>query len=198
MPDVIEAKHTATQFQPHPEGQFVVRCVDAINMGQKVESFQGAPPKLVQKCVLVFQSGEKNEDGRLHEVSAEMTISMGERANLRKLLEQWRGKSYTDEQARAGVPVHKLVGQPALMTVEHKKSNSGRIYAKISSIAPLPKAMQNAVPELPAYARPAFWQERKDEYATEVSKFLAAQQSSPAFDDVPDGLGEDDDDDLPF
>ena len=195
MADVIEAKQTGQQFEPHPEGQYAVRCVDVIDLGEKLEQFPGSPERLVHKCAIVFQSGEANETGRLHEVSAEMTVSMHEKATLRKLLEDWRGKSYTDEQARAGVPVHKLCGQPALLNVEHKQSGSGRTYAKIHGITPLPKGM--AAPELPAYQRPEFWQERKATYAADVAKYKAKIGLNGDLDTVPEAL-DDDPDDLPF
>ena len=74
MPDVIEAKSTGATFAPHPEGGYAMVCVDTIALGQKVESFPGSPPKVVAKCALVFQSGEKNEEGRLHEMSAEYKV----------------------------------------------------------------------------------------------------------------------------
>ena len=196
MPDVIEAKQTGTQYEPHPEGQFAVRCVDVIDLGEKLEQFPGSPERLIHKCVLVFQSGEKNELGKLHEVSAEVTVSMHEKATLRKLLEDWRGKSYSEEQARAGVPVHKLAGHPALMNVEHKVSGAGRTYAKIRGISPLPKGM--TAPDLPAYERPAFWKERKEEYAATVAKYKARIGLNGELDEMPEGLDEDDPDSLPF
>jgi hypothetical protein len=114
MPDVITAVSTGTSFAPHPEGGFPMVCVDTIDLGEKVEQFPGSPAKIVHKCAVVFQSGEKNEEGRLFDLSAEYTVSMYETAALRKLLEAWRGKAYTEEQAKQGVPVHKGMSAPTL------------------------------------------------------------------------------------
>lgn len=189
MADVITAVSTGTQFAPHPEGGFPMVCVDTINLGERVEQYPGSPAKIVHKCAIVFQSGEVNEEGRLHELSAEYTVSMYETAGLRKLLEAWRGKAYTEEQAKAGVPIHKLVGQAALIQVEHKLSGKGRAYAKISAIMPLPKGM--TAPTLPKYERPDFWAERKREYAEGVAKHRGTQ-----YDDGPGDAREDDDDGL--
>ena len=96
-------------------------------MGESVQDFADKPKYLAQKCALVFRTGEKNEETSSYiDVSGEFTLSMGEKANLRKFLEQWRGKPYTVEQVDAGVPLDKLVGNWALLTVAHKKSAKGR------------------------------------------------------------------------
>lgn len=199
MADVINAVNTGARFAPHPEGQFGVVCVDCIDLGERVESFQGQPARVVKKCALVFWSGERNPDTRdMHEVSAEFTVSMHEKSGLRLLLEAWRGKSYTDAEARQGVPLHKLVGQPALVSVEHKPSKAGRTYAKIKSIAPLPKGMARPEIVLDEYARPDFWTERKKQYADEVRTFRGQQTRShdDDFSDFPSSLEQGDD--LPF
>lgn len=173
MADKFTLKDDAkSQFSPHPEGQFPAVCVDFIDLGEKVEQFEDNPAKLVYKVALVWQTGEANEAGRLHEVSAEFTASMGDRANLRKVLEDWRGKSYSKDELKAGIPADKLVGRACLLTVEHKDSRAGRTYAKVRGIAPLPKGL--AKPEVPEYTRPEFWAERKREYAEGAAKFRKA------------------------
>lgn len=195
MADQVTARDAGAKFLPHPEGQFAVSCVDVVNLGERVETYPGKPPRIVSKCALIFESGELNpETGERHTVSAEFTVSMSAKAGLRILLEAWRGKSYTDDQARAGVPIHKLVGQPALLSVEHKVSGSGRTYAKIRTISPLPKGME--APDGSGYTRAEFWDQRKTDYAEEVARFRS--QTAAANHD--DDFGNDDggDDDLPF
>lgn len=195
MADQVTAKDSGVKFLPHPEGQFVARCVDTINLGERVEQFQNNPPRVVSKCALVFQTPERNpETGEQHIVHAEFTVSMNEKAGLRLLLEAWRGKTYTDEQAEAGVPVHKLVGQAALISVEHKKSAGGRTYAKIKTISAVPKGLE--VPALEPYTRAEFWTKRKEEYAAEVAKHRGPARDE-SFNDYPEAL-DDEGDDLPF
>ena len=83
------------EFLPHPEGQFVAVCCDVIDLGEKVDDYPGTPPKLSPKCALVFRTGEKNADtSEAIDIAQEYTVSMGEKANLRKALESWRGKPY--------------------------------------------------------------------------------------------------------
>lgn len=195
-PDVVTAKETSVQFSPHPEGQYPMACVDVIDMGQRVKSFAGTDPYLAHEVSLVFQSGEVNEAGRVHEVTVDFTVTMGKKGNLRAFLESWRGKSYTEAEAREGVPLHKLVGRSALVSVEHKTSpTTGRTRAAIRSISPLPKGLPE--PTLPEYARPSFFLDRVAKYAAEVAEFKAKSAPPPSFDEVPAGLDESGDD-LPF
>jgi len=173
VPDVIVAKNEGgKEYLPHPEMQTALVCVDLIDLGKRLKEFPGAEPKVQPTCALVFQSGEKNpETGKLYEMQREFTISTHEKANLRKFLESWRGRPYTDAQIDEGLPLHKLVGQTALASIAHVKSQAGRVYANIASISPLPK--QIPAPDLPEYERAAYWAERKVEYAKEVAAYMA-------------------------
>lgn len=200
MPDLITATASDSKFTPHTEGQFVALCVDMIDLGEKVEEYPGTPTKLSHKCALVFRTGDTNEaTGELIDIAAEFTVSMGEKANLRKFLESWRGKSYKIEEVALGVPLHKLVGNPALVTIEHKTSQKGRTYAKIASVASVPKQMKDHVPTFDAYQRAEYWQEKKDTYAAEARKFKAdigmSSTSAGGFDAEPPKSPSDD---LPF
>lgn len=202
MADKVTAKHEASKFLPHPEGQYVGTCVDIIDMGECVQKFPGTPDYICQKVVLVFVSGKRNDEtGDLHDVSPEFTVSMGKKANLRKFLEQWRGRPYTDEQADAGVPLDKLEGQGGIIVVYQKKSAAGRLYALISSIMPLMEGMK--APEIVGYKRAPYWDDKKKQYAAEVAKWRTdnappAAGSSGEFDDFPPPLEDDPENDLPF
>lgn len=194
-PDEVTAKDSGGSFTAHSEGQFAVLCVDVVNLGTKVETYADQEPREVPKVALVFASGERQEDKSLTFVTTEMTVSANEKANLRKFLESWRGKSYTPEQAEAGLPITKLYGQSALISIEHVLTRKGRKFAKITSISPLPKAMPApTVDVLGEYQRPKFLTDRKAEYAAALAKHRQDDDSFPT--DPPEG--EDDLDEIPF
>lgn len=172
-PDEVNAKVGESKFKPHPAGQFVALCVDTIDLGEKLDSGPNFPDKLSPKCVLVFRTGEKNaESGEPVDAAQEYTVSMSEKANLRKALESWRGQPYNEGQVNDGVPLHKLTGQWALITVAHKTSAKGRTYAFVQSIVGVP-AMLRERPVFAEYKRAEFWKDRKEEYAKEAQKFRA-------------------------
>jgi len=199
MSDQINAKGSDSKFRPHPEGQFIGVCVDTVDLGDNVETFAGQPSKLAHKCVLVFRTGERNEaTGDYIDIAREFTVSMGEKANLRKFLEQWRGKPYATSQIEEGVPLHKLTGQPGLLTVSHKTSGQGRTYANITACVGVPKQMASGVGQYSDYVRADYWAEKKQAYAEAARKFKAEQAPPSADDDwSPDDNGAIDDD-LPF
>lgn len=202
MADVIVVKEA--ERAKHPAGQFVAQCVDVVDLGERVESFPGTPEKLVHKCALVFRTGEIHPDfNEPFDISKEFSVSMGDKANLRKALEQWRGKPYTQDELSEGAPLHKLEGNWAILTVEHRTSNAGRQYANISAIVGVPKAMQKELPKFPPYTRADFWATRKEENAKAVAAFKAKAHGVGKafvpgnFDEIPAGVL-DDIDDLPF
>lgn len=198
QPDNVTAKDTGSGFAPHSEGQFAMVCVDVVDLGIKVETFQTQEPREVHKVALVFASGEAQGDD-LTIVTVEMTLSANEKANLRKFLESWRGKSYTAAQAEAGLPITKLYGQAALVSIEHVTTRKGRKFAKITSIAPLPKAMQSPNGNiLQRYGRPKFLTDKKAEYARDLAKHRATVGEEIPVGELPDSIDDSPDDDLPF
>jgi hypothetical protein len=74
-------------------------------------------------------------------VSKEFTLSMNEKSSLRKMLESWRGKAFTESEANA-FDITKLMGVPCMVNVIHVTSGKGNQYENITSITPLPKGME--------------------------------------------------------
>src|ERR1700751_1733161 len=142
QPDVVTARDAGGGFAPHAEGQHAAICVDVVDLGVNVETFAGQEAREVAKVALVFATGERQGEGEKREltlVTTEMTNSANEKANLRKFLEAWRGRAYTAEQAEAGLPLHKLYGKFALLSIEDVTTRKGRKFAKIKAIQALPK-----------------------------------------------------------
>jgi hypothetical protein len=186
------------------QGQGVL--VDVIDLGMKADSYQGGEEHLVPKVALVFQTAETNaETGKRYHVHKEYTVSMGKKSNLRKDLETWRGREYSDDEAKRGVDLASLVGANALLNMVHKVSNqSGKPFVKIIAIGGLPRGMEKIKPQ--DYERAEFWTDRKREYATKAAPLLdrelrarkARAEAEEALDLAPTGDGPDDEDDLPF
>ena len=198
MSDPIMARGSESKFKAHEEGQYVGQCVDTIDLGEHVHSFAGDTSYLEQRCAIVFRTGVRNEEtGDYIDVNKEFTVSMSEKANLRKFLEQWRGKPYTAEQVKAGVPLDKLTGNHALLSVAQKPNKAGtRVYSEITACVGIPTMMRSTVSNYTDYTRAEFWSTRKAEYAAEVVKFRAEAGALPAHEDAP--RIDDDDAGLPF
>lgn len=207
MADSITVKHEQSKgFEPTPEGSQQAVCVDVIDLGERTDTFPGQDTRLVHKVAIVFQVADVNaETGKRFDIAAEFTLSMNEKAALRKFLSQWRGKDYSEAEAEAGVPLDKLVGANAIISVVHKISKGkGRKYGIVSAVTPLLKGMGKIAAE--GYERGAYWDTRKAEYAAGVTAYRAsiaalAEPPHPAdsFDGIPEALDDDTDpDSLPF
>ena len=144
----IYAEKHEGEFQQVKPGTYLARCFSMIEIGTVKEEFQGQE-KSVQKVQIrwelptemaVFNSDKGEEP---FSVSKTYTLSMHEKSNLRKDLESWRGKGFTEEEARK-FDLEVLIGKPCLLSIiqQPSKTNPGRSYTLISSIMPLMKGQE--------------------------------------------------------
>jgi hypothetical protein len=128
----------ASTFEPAPEGTHVARCFGCVALGtqhsaQFADSF---------KVMLMFELPEhmiETEDGaKPAVVSKEYTLSIGPKSNLGKALESWRGRGFTKEEMK-GFEISNVVGAPCQITVSHKTSAKGGVWADIIAIVGVPK-----------------------------------------------------------
>jgi hypothetical protein len=116
-----------------------------IHIGTVPETFMGEE-KLMNKVRITWELPNetkvfKEENGEQpYSISKEFTLSMHEKSNLRKFLEGWRGKGFTEEEAKQ-FDVTKLIGKPCMISVIHKTSKQGNLYAEISSASVVPKGL---------------------------------------------------------
>ena len=123
-----------------------------VDLGTQKVTWDGEE-KWTPKLRLAFElpdqvvEGEVTENGKTTKVtkpmvvSIELTRSLGERATLRKLLEQWRGQAFTSKEL-ASFSLKNLLGKACLLTLVHKTSQAGRQYCAIQGMAKLPKGMK--------------------------------------------------------
>lgn len=73
-------------------------------------------------------------------ISETYTLSLNEKASLRKMLESWRGKPFSPEELQ-GFSLSKVLGAPCMVsTVQAEKANGDK-FAKVSAVSKLPKMM---------------------------------------------------------
>lgn len=150
----IIAENNGTNHVPIPAGNHIARCVEMIHIGTITEEATSIyAGKLVNKVRLTWETPDEQYDfGKGLQpfmVSKEFTLSMNEKATLRKMLESWRGVAFTEEEAKK-FDVTRLLAKACMLSVIHKTSRAGKLYAEISSIAGLPKLF-----ECPAQINPS-------------------------------------------
>jgi hypothetical protein len=134
-------------YSPIPAGNYVARCYSMIEIGTLNEVIMGNE-KRVHKVRITFElptevkvfNPEKGEQPCV--ISKEFTLSMNEKANLRAFLTSWRGKAFTEEEAK-DFDVAKLIGAPCLLNIIHKqgRKDPSKVFDEISSATPIPKGM---------------------------------------------------------
>jgi hypothetical protein len=150
-------------FQLPPAGNHRARCYRVIDLGTQTVTWQGAEKHQPKVLIGWELTDEPMEDGRPFTVSARFTASLSEKANLRHVLESWRGKKFT-EQELEGFQLSKLLTVACLVTVAHEKSKDGtKTYANVKAVTPLPKAMN--APD-PLKNEPVFYEIEQGKNAT--------------------------------
>ncbi|MFA7361989.1 MAG: hypothetical protein WC139_13235 [Candidatus Kapaibacterium sp.] len=143
MPIIAEKK--SGDFKQVEPGTYVARCYSMIEIGTVETEYNGEKKKAHKVNITwelpteldVFDT-EKGQEPFV--ISKTYTLSMHEKSTLRKDLESWRGKGYTDEEAKA-VDITKLLGQPCILSLIHQpgKADPTRNYVVISGISKLMK-----------------------------------------------------------
>lgn len=126
------------EFESAPEGLFEAVCYRVIDMGSQENYFDAG--KSDHKVMLSFEIQDEDAgrmtDGRPFSVHKQYTVSLNEKANLRKHLEAWRGKKFTSDELK-GFDLSNLLGKPAQVQVMHKPSKDGtRVFTEINNIMP--------------------------------------------------------------
>jgi len=135
---IAENKKT---FELVPSGNHIARCYSMIDLGTSYNEMYKLDQHKVriswelpnEKVIFQQERGEQP-----FSISKDFTISMNEKANLRKMLESWRGKGFNEVEAER-FDITKLLGIPCMLNVIHKTSAKGNQYADIASISPIPK-----------------------------------------------------------
>lgn len=129
-------------FTPIPEDLHVAVCYGIWDIGTQFSDRWG---KSVHKVVIVWEipgcRGEFERDGKKVDlpraISKRYRLSLHKKADLRKDLESWRGKKFTEEELSKGFDLKKLLGAPCQIQVLHNKVDD-KIYANIAAITKAP------------------------------------------------------------
>src|SRR5260221_10547348 len=128
-------------FESPPAGTHLAVCYRVIDLGTQDSSYNGQQKRQHKVLVSWELPDEKMADGRPFTISQRYTWSMSEKAALRRDLESWRGKPFSDADfGDQGFDIRKLLGVGCLLTIVHTAKN-GKTYANITSIARLMKGM---------------------------------------------------------
>lgn len=161
----IIARAPDSKFTPAPEGLHQAVCVDVHDIG-----LQKTPWGEKHRVLLVWQIDLINEEtGKRFDVRTYYTLSLSDKSNLRRDLECWRGRKFTEEELQ-GFDLEKLLTANCQLQIVHNLSDEGKTYANVQAIVPFStklgpklqpqeyvrlkdraKAQGNGKPETPSY-----------------------------------------------
>lgn len=138
---------------PLPEaGTTQAVCCGVWDLGLQKTTYNGTE-KVKHQVVIAWEVVEKinvpesEYHGKPYMLSKTYTVSLYEGANLRKDLESWRGKPFTETEVSEGFDVEKLYGVNCLVGIAHEADHTNtKTYANITAILPLAKGMEKITP----------------------------------------------------
>lgn len=135
---IIATAGDSKSFTPAPVGAHQAVCVDVIDKGIVEVTYAGKTKKQ-HKVSLCWQIDELRDDGKRFLVYKRYTLSLNEKATLRKDLESWRGKAFTRDE-EMGFDVESVIGANCLLSVQHNHV-ADKTYANVVAVMPIAKGM---------------------------------------------------------
>jgi hypothetical protein len=189
MPIIAKASGDSSSFTPAPAGVHQAVCVDVIDKGMVKSTFldKAGNPKMQHKIAIAWQINEDRDDGKRFVIYKRYTLSLNEKATLRKDLESWRGRAFTRDE-EMGFDVETIIGANCLLNLQHNTVGD-KTYANVMSVMPLMKGMPKIAPT--AYERPA-------EGHANGNEPEQSHDDDPMPNEPPPAVEELTDDDIPF
>lgn len=194
------AKNTGGDYELAPEGMAVARCYRIIDLGTQSVIYKDAE-KSAHKISISWEMPEElMKDGRPFSIFQQFTLSLHKKSTLRPVLESWRGRKFTDEEAE-GFDITKLLGVPCFINIVHVKAGD-TIYANIAAITPLlkgttcPPAVNT--PVLFNLDRESFDQKVYDSFSEKLKEKIAASPEYNALHSDVNEQAQGEEGDIPF
>lgn len=142
-------------FDPIPAGSHHAICYGVVDLGTQDGGNFGPSHKVLILWELPEERIDLEREGKRQNlpraISQKYTLSMHKKANLRAILESWRARPFTDEEA-AEFDITKLIGVNCMLTIVHATGsgkNAGRVFANVRGVSALPKGMAKRQQENP-------------------------------------------------
>lgn len=150
---IIASSSGGSDFQLSPAGNHLARCYRIVDMGSTVNPvYQTESRKILISWELHGEDNEGNPmvtaDGKPLIASSSFTLSLSEKATLRKILESWRNKPF-DLKELYGFDITALLDKWCMVNIVHEdNAKTGKTYANVKAVSPVPQAIKkNGLPD---------------------------------------------------
>jgi hypothetical protein len=203
------------QFQIAPAGTHLARLYRIIDLGTQMREFEGKVT-MSRKAKFFFElHGEDADgkplltsDGKPLIQSREYTVSLNEKANLRRDLEAWRGKAFTEDELK-GFDISNILGHFCMVNITHRQKGD-MTYADLKGVSSVPNIYKKqGLPEgvntkmlfnLDKFDKTMFdsLTENIKETIKKSPEFRSIGEQSKTYQEASSGSVTDMDDDVPF
>lgn len=137
-------------FESTPPGSHLARCYRIVDLGTQKSEYLGQV-KYLHKIMLGWEIfAEKDDgtpllmrDGRPFAIFKNYTMSWSDKATLRKDLQSWRGKPFSQEEMRR-FDLKTILGVHCMLNVIERQGADGKTYVNVDSITPVPQVIRKA------------------------------------------------------
>ena len=135
---------------PVEPGVYMAICIGCVDLGEQYnETFKNHSNKCLYIFELIGETIEVDGEMKPRQLSKEFAISSSSKSNLRKFIESWNGKSYTDDDFME-LDLFDQIGKSCQLNVV---LNDTKEYANIDNLMPLPRG----VPAFTTETAPVRW-----------------------------------------
>lgn len=150
---LIARESSSASIAPINPGVYVAVCYGLIDLGTHHNPlFENAAHKILIQWELPEVRGDFERDGQQvnlpRAISKRYTLSLSEKANLRRDLESWRGRKFAAPEL-SGFDLRAILGTPCQLQIVRENSKEGRVFATIAAIMALPKGAPRPKAENP-------------------------------------------------
>ena len=147
---VVKFDGDGQHFEPLDSGLHHAVCYAVYDLGTHYdERWEKRSRRVLIMWEVPNERIDIERDGKMQNlpraISKRYTLSLHPKSGLRRDLEGWRGKSFSDDEL-AGFDLQNLLGANCMLQVVHKEGNN-RTFANISSVSRLMKGLSKIEPE---------------------------------------------------
>lgn len=139
---MIAKDNGGVSIPPLEDGVYLAVCSGLIDLGiQKSEQFKNESRKMMIQYQIIGEDIEFNGETIARKMHKQYGFSLGSKSNLRKDLESWRGKAFTDEELK-GFNMTNIMNVPCQLQIINKERVGKSNYNDIAGIMALPKGQK--------------------------------------------------------
>lgn len=135
---MIASDNGGTSIPKLEGGVYTAVSTAIIDLGlQTSEKFGSTQRKFMMIWSILGEEIDINGEKQLRTISKEYSFSLNEKSTLRKDLQAWRGKAFTEDELRS-FDILNILNKPCQLQIILEEKN-GKQYNNIASIMALPK-----------------------------------------------------------